>query len=708
MRTHLLPSVSPGSMNTYAPPKLRQIVTEAVFRRRRIVLLTVYIVLAAVVLLSVLMHKKYEANAKLMVQTVRSAAPLSTSPTDKLVQNGDVSTTEVNSEVDLLQSTDVARRALEGPNSSGRPTTALEQEKVITLQHHLTVEPVHQTSLINVKLLANSPEEAEMQLQAILNAYFDVRANSGRSSGAAEFFEHQVEAVGKQLDADRKALTDFEVQHNLADLDDQKKLQVTRIATLEDRLADADATLARQQSKTFAERRQLSMTPSRSTTTQRTITNQYQQEHLATALVDLQNRRTELLKRYPPSDRQVVEINDKIATTQRAITDARSNPADETATDINPVWQTLNASVATSTGEVSGLVAQRAELVRQKKEADARLNELQTATGDYDMLKRKLQQTQADYTVYAQKRDEARISEALDKEKMFDVSLVARPTASLEPVRPKPVLYVIAGLVFALLLGTALALYADTSAAQVYTPSQLDALTGTRTIATFADEDDADGHAMANGTELRRVLASVRSSLADTPRAGGALGGDGRAVAFVSALMGEGVSYLVSNIASEASAQASSKVAVLDMRGLLRRFEIEGTVGFALKNDERRGFWVLAATQNGDDEDATPAMPMSGGTQGQFSARLIPLLLEARRQFDFIFLDCPSLQESTLAEELDICIDGYVAVVSAAGARKQNIEGLDAALKETRAPLLGYVLNRRRYPVPRWLHRMMW
>ena len=684
-------------------PKLRQFVTEAVFRRQRIFLLAFLTIFGAAVLLTLLMPRKYEADAKLMVQNVRSPSPLSTTPADRLIQQGDVSATEVNSEVDLLQSQDVARRVLSSGAIPEGPTSAREQENVLALERRLTVEAVHQTSLINLKLLAASPAEAEKQLGALLDAYFEARAGHGRAVGAAEFFEKQAQDVDTELTRDRQALTDFEVAHDLANLDDQKKLQVQRIAAIEDRLSEADATLAREQSMTAAQRRQLSVTPSRSTTVQRTLTNQYSQEHLETLLVDLQNRRTELSKRYPASDRQIVEVNDKIATTQKAIAEVKNHPADETATDVNPVWQQLQTSVATSSGEVSGISAQRAELQRQRAEANARLHELQQATGTYDALQRKLAQTQADYTLYAQKRDEARISQALDREKMFDVALIERPTASQEPVKPKPLLYLSIGFVLALLVGVALALYTDTSAEQVYTPAQLDAFTGTRTIATFADEDDADAHAASNQLEHRRVLFAIRNMLREVPRAGGPEGGAGYCVAFVSALQGEGTSHLVENLATEAARQASAKIAVLDMRRLLRRFEAEGNVSFALKYVEARAHWVLA------DEAAAGEPPMlQGGAQGEFSARLVPLLLEARKQFDFILLDCPSFQESTLASELDVCLDGYVAVVGAASARKQNLEQMTGVLRETRTPLLGWVLNRRRYPVPGWLHRAMW
>lgn len=702
-------------MKSYAPPKLRQIVTEAVFRRHRLFLLTVFIVMAVTIAAIVLLPKRYQAEAKLVVQNLRSQAPLTTSPSEHLMTPNDVSTTEINNEVDLLQSAGVARVAL-GDRSSG-PASETEQRQLANLEKRLTVEPVHQSSTIDVKLIAASPADAAEQLQRVLDAYYAQRAGTAQSGGAAEFFQAQAAEKAKQVDDDQRALTDFEVQHQIADLDDQTKIQVNRVAALQDQLSASDATVAATQSRLNAERRQLAATPPRTRTTERTITNQYSQEHLSTELVDQQNRLTELRKRYPPTDRQIIETQDKINNLRAAIAAQGSAPAADAATDVNPTYQQLTTALAITTADLSAATAQRAELAEQLKQARARLTELEESTAEYDGLKRKLAQSKSDYTVYSQKSDEARVSEALDNAKMFDVTTVQPPIASPDPVRPKPLLYLAAGAAFALFLATLLALYADTSAEQVYTPAQLDQLTGTRTIATFADEDDADHHEERNRLEYRRILVAIRAALgADDAtavrdvRSGheeAALLADGApvgyCVAFTSALAHEGVSYLVGNMATEAARQASSRVAVLDMDALLRKFEAEENVSFGMKYNQQRSFWTLAL--NGDREISI-ARP--GGTQGQFSARLRPLLVEARREFDYLFLDCPSLQASTLAAELDICVDGYVAVVSAGKARKQNIEQLAATLKETRAPLLGYVLNRRRYPVPGWLHRLIW
>lgn len=687
----------------------------------------VLVVTGLVLLATLLMHRKYESSAKLVVQNVRSAAQLSTNNVDHLVSQGDISPAEINTEVDLLQSDDVARRALGSVTTDGLGTE--QQDRAVrNLEGRLNVEAVHQTNVINLKVLAKSPVQANRDLQSVIDAYFEERAGTARNSGAAGFFEAQLQSKSRQLDQDQAALTAFEVQHGIADLDDQKKLQVTRISALQDQLEQSEATLAAQRSKASTQEQELSTTPARSRTQERTITNQYSQERLNTSLVDLENHRTELLKRYVPSDRQIVEIDDKIVTTRKAMADAGTHPAGESSTDINPVWQQLSVAVATSGGEISGLDGQRVTLTGQVAGAQNRLRELEEATAGYAALRRKVQQSQADYTLYAQRRDEARISEALDREKLFNVGVLQKPLASPEPVRPKPVLYTAVGFVFSLFLGIALALYADLSGGQVHSPAQLEAMTGTRTMATFADETPGKPLSESNVLQYRRVLMSVRQSVAalrplwsEAPMAALATAGGGGAwrpetmddfdanqhgscVAFTSALRREGVTFLANHLATQAARQTSSRVAVLDMPMLLHRFETYGEVSLATRFDESAEHWVLAF----EETPKTLTARHARGAQGLFSSRLRPMLEQARREFDLLILDCPSLQASTLAAELAPCIDGFVAVVRADTSRKQNIEDLISQLTSTNAPVLGYLLNGRHYPVPKWLYRLMW
>ncbi len=360
-------------------------------------------------------------------------------------------------------------------------------------------------------------------------------------------------------------------------------------------------------------------------------------------------------------------------------------------------------------------------MVSQIAAAEERLRDLENSTTGYGDLRRKLQQSQNDYALYAQRRDEARISEALDHQKLFNVAVLQGPITSSDAIRPKPLLYLLTAAVFGLLLGTSFAVYADLAGGQVHTPSQLDAWTGVRTLATLADEAAGSWTTQANRRQYRRVLFGMRQAV-DGARgisAGGSEWGipgsdhrpsvppsfdgmQGLCIAFTSALQGEGVSSLVRHLATEAAQQASQRVAVLDTRKLIESFEGDRSAQLPMEFEPEAEHWVLAK-----QDQLAPSAATAKGARGQLTSKLFTVLQQARSEFDLILLDCPSLQTSMLAGELASCIDGYVAVVRAGAARKQNIEDLASQLSSTRAPTLGYVLTRRHYPVPRWLHRLI-
>lgn len=719
LRNHAL-SYKPGRarLNVTTPTKLRQIVVEAIFRRKRLFISVVFLVMALVVAGTVLVPKQYKSEAKLIVQNVRQATPLSaTAPVHQTTQD-DVSQSEINSEVDLLQSPMVEHLAVGAPTAGVQTREA--QARIAKLSQHLKVDPVHQTSLINLTYTAHTPQEANHELQRLIDAYFETRASAAHGAGAEAFFDQQLDAARRELDADQQALTDYGLKHDISDLDDEKKLQLTRVSSLQDQIAAVDSTLALHRSRQARQQAQLQSTPARSRTTERTITNQYSQERLNTSLVDLENRRAELVRRYAPSDRQIQELDDKIANTRLAISDAFTKPASETATDVNPVYQQLTAAVAMSAGEVSGLEAQRNTLQLEFEHAQNRLDELERSTTDVNALKRKLDQARTDYTLYSQRKADARVSAELDRMKLFDVSLVQPPYANDQPVRPRPVLYAITGLVFALILATLIVVYLDASSGFIYTPGQLDTLTGMRTLATFADADHASHADEINILEYRRLLYNIHKGMqerradpsgtrllpmsVDTPHGEwprGVIATDAYVVALTSAVRREGVSYIADHLAQEATRQFGSNVAVLNVREMLRRFDHDKHLHFGFAMQQPEGYWVV-----GKEDDAS-VTPREIGARGSFATRLCPWIDRARQEMDLILLDCPSNVESTLASEVEPCVDGYIAVVSAGEVGKVSIDQLTATLSERRAPVLGYVLNRRRYPVPRWLHRLI-
>jgi uncharacterized protein involved in exopolysaccharide biosynthesis/Mrp family chromosome partitioning ATPase len=712
-------------MKSQPEPKLTHVAIEAICRQKRLF----FVVLAAVLLLTVLIivfiPKRYEATAQLLIENLRPHSSLSTQPVDKVVMSDDVTETQINSEVELLQSQNVLRKALDmaplGTEANIAQMTREEQD-LKKLQSRLAIDPVRLSSIINVKLTEASPTDAVNKLNAIFNAYFEERAALTRSAGTAEFFEAQTDEFGNKLKQTQEDLSKFEMAHELVDMNDQKKIVVTRIANLDDHIANARVILANQQGRTKDLSRKLQQTSPRAETTRRSLTNQYSQEHLNTELVDLQNHRAELLHRYPPTDRAIVELDQKVENIKNALQEANLHPAAENATDANPLWVQISSLMVTASAEISGTSAEQQELIAQKREAQARLRELLQSTGTFDDLNRRYQEVQKNYEIYASKRDEARISEALDSQKMFNVSLVQRPVSTSTPVRPKPIPYLLAGFVFGLCLASIIALYADRSSELIYSPEELDAVTQMLGLASIPDEDNVNPDlpettSAGSVLEYRKLLSGIRALV---PKPSQADGAQGRCVAFSSALSDEGVSTVVRNVAAEAAKQMTTRVARLDM-GLLATMAKGGEAATVLlRADPRTGVWeVVPEPQHASltyvDMSGKPvAMPQDqtidlGNLHGErFWVGLDKLLHRARNEFELTLMDCPSLRSSTLAAELDGDVDGFVIVVGAGMVRKRQLEQLGSMMKQAGTPVIGYVLNRRTYPVPGWLYDIFW
>jgi Mrp family chromosome partitioning ATPase len=78
-----------------------------------------------------------------------------------------------------------------------------------------------------------------------------------------------------------------------------------------------------------------------------------------------------------------------------------------------------------------------------------------------------------------------------------------------------------------------------------------------------------------------------------------------------------------------------------------------------------------------------------------------------RVSFDNILIDCGSVKNSTDAALLGSSVDGVVIVVNAGQSRRDEILNSQRMIETGGGKFLGFVLNKRRYPVPEWLYKRL-
>ncbi len=174
-------------------------------------------------------------------------------------------------------------------------------------------------------------------------------------------------------------------------------------------------------------------------------------------IVDLQNKRTALLAKFRPDDRLVVEVDQEIADTRSALEKASKAAPIEQSTDVNPVRQNLEISLAKDQSDLAGLQARRQSLVGQTETWRRQLMALGNATSQFDDLTRTRKEAEDNYLLYARKTEEARIAESLDRQKIANVAIAETPVEPYLPSKPNVRLNLALGFLLACFLSVGLA-----------------------------------------------------------------------------------------------------------------------------------------------------------------------------------------------------------------------------------------------------------
>ena len=176
-----------------------------------------------------------------------------------------------------------------------------------------------------------------------------------------------------------------------------------------------------------------------------------------------------------------------------------------------------------------------------------------------------------------------------------------------------------------------------------------------------------------------------------------------RIVAFTSATRGEGVSYVVNTIAKELAEQTHKRVLAVDAVGLQN-----------LRVPEPNQIVRHCSETQLDNLLTLPKAAMIGGVGGlqvrdwySDSSYRAECLRALRWNFDYIIVDCPSLDVSSDATLLAPMIDGVSIVVQAGRTRRAQIHRAQQTVENVGGEFLGFVLNQRRYAVPNWLYQRL-
>jgi len=456
------------------------------FRRKRVLIATFLVGFITVILAGILVPPQFASHMAILVNRERLDPLVTTEATTQLLTTSNpLSEEEINSEAELLKSSDVLEKVVLANGLQNAHRNILirlllrkqdEADRVAravsTLAKKLKVEPAIKTNLIEVTYSSSDPRLSYGVLKALGDFYVQKHIEVHQRPGSYEFFAKETQRYKAALEDSEARLRAFGQAQGVADPDDERTDLAQQLTAAVGQLHTTEQAIAADEQRIRSDQEQMKVTPQRSATKQETNAANLLLQNLGTSLLAAETKRTQLLLKYDPIYPLVQEADQEVALAKAAIAEAEKAPYINEEMDRDPTFELLREDQARNEADLAG---RRASLAANRHGIDSMQSQM-VKLGSQSLqladLQREAKANEQNYLLYLSKREQERTSSALDQTRIANVAVAVPPAI---PVLPTygflSVMQVALG--FAMLLGMAMAYaveYFDTS---FHTPAQV-------------------------------------------------------------------------------------------------------------------------------------------------------------------------------------------------------------------------------------------
>ncbi len=414
------------------------------FRQRALVLVSFFSFFLATVLYG-MVFPSYQSHMRILVRRGRalpSATPMvpQAAPFDR----AGVSEEDLNSEVELLRDQEILGSVMDDSGMLSRGSWfdrlaanhSVRRERAIRrLAHKLEVKPVRKTALIDVTYSSSTPAESAYVLRCLAGSYLKRHVRVQQPSGEFDFFAQQAARAHDELEQAQLDLVDFTQNEGVVSAAMERDNALQRLNDAESSHRQAEIQIAETTRRFQTLATQISTLPERTIRLERSADNPDLMEKLKSRLLELRIKRTELLTKFEPTYRLVQEVDHQIAEAQESIAAEQARPIRDQTIAANPDREWAQAEMLKARVELSSLRSRANATLRAIEGYRHAADQLGSRALQQDALLRNLKTAEANYLLYTNKREEARIGDALDENGILNVTIAELPTMPVLPAR---------------------------------------------------------------------------------------------------------------------------------------------------------------------------------------------------------------------------------------------------------------------------------
>lgn len=567
---------------------------------------------------------------------------------------------------------------------------------VENLQSRLSVKQINETRLIEIRFKHPEPQVAANILNAIADAfvYSNLERKTETSDKAGDFLQKRIVELQTEIRSSEERLNNYAKNHQIISLDASQNTVVDRLSGLNRQLLEAEnerklAEAAYRASQAPGAAEALADSQAR------------QASEADTKLVDLRQKRAELMVEYTEKVPQVKEIDDQIAVLEKQAAESRSRAAAIVTANLATRYR---ESLAREQALRTSFDQQRGETMTQNEAAvNYRIiqQEIETNKGLLDGL---LQRAKENDVVMAGTPN--------------NIHVVDYATVPKSPVGPKRMQGITLAALIALVFGIALARYLDYLDDTIHSSDDVEKMLRLPALAVIpAIGSSARRRLLSTVTALQLrsgngfhpellLNADARSVLSEAYRhlrtsiLLSSAGGAPQSLLVTSSQPAEGKTTTAVNTALILE-QTGASVVVLDAD--MRRPRLHSI--FGLDND--RGLSTILASKMSDTEmldvikkhEPSGVHVLTSGTVPPNPAELIGsemmerLMAVLKSKFTHIVFDSPPITSFTDSVLISSLVDGVLLVVHGDHASRGIVRRSRQMLQDVGARVFGVVLN---------------
>jgi uncharacterized protein involved in exopolysaccharide biosynthesis len=294
-----------------------------------------------------------------------------------------------------------------------------------------------------------------------------------RPVGQYAFFDKQVQGAQAALQDAEAKLQAFSREHGTPNAMMARDIALQKVNDFNFTLGQTRTEIAEAQRRVAALEQLEKNTNARMTTQVHSNDDAGTIQQMKTTLLNLQLRQSDMASKYQPDYPPLVEVNKEIAETEAAL--AAQKPLQEVTTDQNPTYNWIDDEMAKDKTELQGAQAKATELEAVINQNMDSIRKLETSGLEEGDLVRNAKAAETNYLLYLQKREEARITDALDSTQMVNVAVMEAPAVPIYPSQ-SPWLFAVIGILMALTVSAAVVFVRERLDASFRTPAEVESI----------------------------------------------------------------------------------------------------------------------------------------------------------------------------------------------------------------------------------------